>query len=318
MTNGTIILTGGAGFIGHHLLAQLNTLGVSNIIVVDNLNHPLKKQYLSQCKYVQYYDKSIFLHVLPALTNISAILHQGACSATTETNETYLQQNNVDYSVALLQYSIQHNIPFIYASSAAVYGNGALGFSDAINAYQPINGYAASKLRFDVYVTNLLQSTNPPINLIVGLRYFNVYGPGEAHKGFMSSVVGKFYQQYIHNSTIQLFEGSETIKRDFIYVSDVVDTVLFFLQSSNVASGIYNVGTGLAQSFTALASAFTQVYPNTVIETIPFPAQLKHKYQYYTQANISKLLALGHNPTFTSLCSGVHQYIHSITQHEPA
>ena len=303
---GTILLTGGAGFIGNSILQQLNANGIDNVIVVDNLNHNEKKQNLSNCKYSLYYDKNLFLSILPTLNNVTAILHQGACSSTTEANADYLQYNNVAYSKALLHYAIDHNIPFIYASSASVYGNGALGFNDVSNNYQPINGYAHSKLEFDKYVTAII-ATQQPTNKIIGLRYFNVYGYGEAHKGTMASVVYKFYQQYLRTKTIQLFEGSNAILRDFVHVDDVVAVNLFCLQHY-VPSGIYNVGTGKAESFVALANAFTHTITDAKLEYIPFPILLKNKYQYFTEATIEKLKAVGYTIPFKTVAQGVQQY----------
>ncbi len=302
---GYIILTGAAGLIGSNLLAALNKAGYNNIIIVDNLNHAAKNENLKHKKYVQYYHKNIFLQVLPTLTHITAIIHQGACSSTTEADVAYLNTNNVDYSKALLHYAIQHSIPYIYASSAAVYGNGTLGFSDASNAYLPINGYAHSKLEFDKYVSTLLPTTTAPI---IGFRYFNVYGHGEAHKLSMSSVVYKFYESYLHNKTIQLFQGSDAILRDFVIVHDVV-TVNMHALLHQLPSGIYNVGTGHAESFVAVANAFAQHYKDAVIEYIPFPTILKNKYQYYTQANISKLTAAGYTQPFSNVASGVAHYL---------
>jgi ADP-L-glycero-D-manno-heptose 6-epimerase len=305
-----IIVTGGAGLIGSAIVKALNKQGNNNIIIVDNLNHPDKKKNLSILQYNKYYDKHIFLNELPALQNITAILHQGACSSTTETNETYLQQNNVDYSITLLNYSIEKNIPFIYASSASVYGNGEKGFDDRSNDYNPINGYATSKLAIDKHVTNVMlhQQIN---SKVIGLRYFNVYGNGEAHKQHMSSVVFKFYEAYKNNKPIQLFEGSDKILRDFISVEDIVAVNLFCLQQT-VENGVYNVGTGKAASFLTLAQCFQTQYQNAVLEEIPFPEHLKNKYQYFTEAKMEKLIAQGFNNKFLDIKEGVQLYLQQL------
>jgi ADP-L-glycero-D-manno-heptose 6-epimerase len=307
-----ILVTGGAGLIGAAIIKQLNTEGRKDIIVVDNLNHPLKKTNLAALQYATYYDKKDFLEKLPLLENISAIFHQGACSATTETDEVYLQQNNVEYSKVMLHFAIQHHIPFVYASSASVYGDGKLGFSDDRNEYYPINGYARSKLSFDAYVTQLMNTTQP-VNKIIGLRYFNVYGFGEGHKEHMSSVVYKFYQSYQQHKTIQLFAGSDKILRDFIAVEDVVK-VNFFTMHHKIPNGIYNVGTGKAASFQDLAFVFQQSFNDAIIETIPFPEILKNKYQYFTEAPMEKLQKAGYTNTFQTINEGVHNYINKLLQ----
>jgi ADP-L-glycero-D-manno-heptose 6-epimerase len=305
-----IIVTGGAGLIGSAIVKALNKQGNNNIIIVDNLNHAHKKNNLSLLQYNKYYDKHIFLKELPALQNITAILHQGACSSTTETNETYLQQNNVDYSITLLNYCIEKSIPFIYASSASVYGNGEKGFDDASNDYYPINGYANSKLAIDKYVTSVLLQQKIS-NKVIGLRYFNVYGNGEAHKQHMSSVVFKFYEAYNSNKPIQLFEGSNKILRDFISVEDIVAVNLFCLQQK-VVSGVYNVGTGKAASFLTLAQCFQTQYQSAVLEEIPFPEHLKNKYQYFTEAKMEKLISQGYSNKFLDIKEGVQLYLQQL------
>jgi ADP-L-glycero-D-manno-heptose 6-epimerase len=312
-----ILLTGGAGFIGFNILEQLNASGNTNVIVVDHINHLNKIKNLSNCKVSNYYDKNEFLSLLPSLDTITAILHQGACSSTTETNETYLQQNNVEFSKILLHYAIEKNIPFIYASSASVYGNGEKGFDDYSNDYNPINGYANSKLVFDQYVQHVID-TKQHQNLIIGLRYFNVYGFGETHKLHMTSVIYKFYQSYLKTKTLELFEGSDKIVRDFIHVDDVVKVNIFFLQKNNMAqSAIYNVGTGKASSFQTLALAFQKKYTDVLISYIPFPEILKGKYQFLTEAKMDKLRKVGYNDEFQNIEQGVTIYLNKlINNHE--
>jgi ADP-L-glycero-D-manno-heptose 6-epimerase len=303
-----IILTGGAGLIGSNILQALNDKGITNIVVVDNLNHPAKNENLNKKKFTTFCDKTTFLNELDSLTNVEAIIHQGACSSTTETNEKYLQQNNVDYSISLLKYAIKKNIPFIYASSASVYGDGKLGFDDNSNDYFPINGYANSKLIFDKYVTTIIENEKPT-NKIIGLRYFNVYGYGEAHKQHMSSVLYKFYQSYSNNNkVIELFEGSDKILRDFITVDDVVKANLFSI-NNNITNGIYNIGTGKAVSFQALANAFTNYFEDAIIKYIPFPKILEDKYQYFTEAKINKITNQGFLHNYETVEIGVANYL---------
>jgi ADP-L-glycero-D-manno-heptose 6-epimerase len=305
-----ILVTGGAGLIGATIVQQLNKQGIKDIIIVDHLNSDLKKENLKGLHYVDYFDKKEFLQKLPQLTNIKAILHQGACSSTTEKDVVYLQENNVAYSRSLLNYSIEQNIPFIYASSASVYGDGKKGFDDASNDYLPINGYAHSKLAFDKQVTELL-ATKKNTNKIIGLRYFNVYGYGEAHKQHMSSVVYKFYQSYLQNKEISLFEGSDTILRDFVSTDDVVDINLFCLEYA-VPNGIYNVGTGKAASFYDLALVFQQQFHDAKIKIIPFPENLKNQYQFFTQAPIQKLRSIGYTNELQSIQIGVQNYLYKL------
>ncbi len=312
-----ILLTGGAGFIGFNILQQLNAVGHQDIIVVDHVNHLSKVKNLSASTLHSYYDKNEFLNILQSFNNITAILHQGACSSTTETDENYLQKNNVEFSKTLLHYAIEKNIPFIYASSASVYGNGEKGFDDYSNEYNPINGYANSKLVFDQYVQHIID-TKQHKNTIIGLRYFNVYGFGETHKLHMTSVIYKFYQSYLNNKILELFEGSDKILRDFIHIDDVVKVNMFFLQKNNMAHcGIYNVGTGKASSFEALALAFQKKYDDAHISYIPFPEVLKGKYQFFTEAKIDKLRKAGYQEIFQNIEQGVTIYLNKlINSHE--
>jgi ADP-L-glycero-D-manno-heptose 6-epimerase len=302
-----IVVTGGAGLIGFNIVQALNQQGISNIIIVDNINHEEKKKNLAQLKYELYFDKSEFLNQLQSLKNITTIFHQGACSSTTETNIEYLQQNNVTYSKTLLDYAVNNNCAFIYASSASVYGNGDNGFDDTSNDYFPINGYAQSKLDFDLYVTKLLNEKEIK-SRIIGLRYFNVYGYGEAHKMHMSSVIYKFYKTYKQGNPIELFEGSDLIRRDFISVDDVVKINLTCAQQP-IENGIYNVGTGKAASFQDLADAFVSFHKNAIIKYIPFPEHLKGKYQYFTQAKMDKWNKQNNGFVFQDINTGVYNYL---------
>ncbi len=305
-----IIVTGGAGLIGSAIIKELNAQGINNIIVVDNLNHSAKKENLSKLKYHTYYDKHIFLQILPTLKNITAILHQGACSSTTEINVEYLQQNNIEYSQKLIHFATDKNIPIIYASSASVYGDGKLGFDDYSNNYFPINGYANSKLVVDKYITELI-NTQKISSKIIGLRYFNVYGNGEAHKLNMSSVVYKFYQSYLQKKPIQLFKGSDKILRDFISVEDIVKVNIFCLYHK-IESGVYNVGTSKAASFYDIAISFKNKFNDAIIEEISFPENLKNKYQYFTEAKMYKLKKQGYTNDFFNINEGVQLYLQQL------
>jgi ADP-L-glycero-D-manno-heptose 6-epimerase len=309
-----IVLTGGAGFIGSNILSALNKRGESHILVVDHLNAETKKQNLLQKIFYRYIDKADFLKELPGLHEVTAILHQGACSSTTETDEVYLHENNVLYSQTLLAYAIEKKIPFIYASSASVYGNGKLGFSDSGNDYFPINGYARSKLEFDRHVSRVLAEQHP-VNKIIGLRYFNVFGYGEAHKAHMASVVYKFYLSYLENGKIFLFEGSDRIFRDFIHIDDIVKLNLYCFDQP-VPNGIYNAGTGTAHSFMDLALAFQHTFPDAVIEEIPFPEMLKNRYQYFTEATMEKLQKTGFKQNVQTITEGVAIYLQKLMNHE--
>ncbi len=305
-----IVVTGGAGMIGFNLVQKLNEQGVTDIIIVDHINHRAKQQNLDRLKYTAYFDKAAFLAQLNQLPKIETIYHQGACSSTTETDWAYLTQNNIEYSKHLLDFAIAKSINFVYASSASVYGNGEKGFDDESNDYQPINGYAQSKLDFDKYVNDLLVNAKLTTK-IIGLRYFNVYGYGEAHKQHMSSVLYKFYQTYKQGAALQLFEGSNKILRDFITVDDIVRVNLFCAQS-NVANGIYNLGTGKASSFQDLATAFQNKFTDAKIEEIAFPEILKGKYQYFTEAKMDKLLSQGLNFDFEQVQQGVSNYLNKL------
>ena len=257
-----IILTGGAGFIGSHLLKKLNEQGEKNILLVDHLSSSSKWKNLLGTYFSSYESKEDFLGKLKSIKNIKAIFHLGACSSTTEKNLDYLIKNNIEYSKTLFSYAAEKKITFIYASSASVYGNGEKGYNDDNNKhefYKPLNPYGFSKYIFDSWV--LSQKKTPP--LWFGLRFFNVYGENEHHKGFMKSVVSKAYEEILATGSLKLFKSHNLHykdgeqKRDFIYVEDVV-SVLFQLWDKKLVknhSGIYNLGSGEARSFHDLASS---------------------------------------------------------------
>jgi ADP-L-glycero-D-manno-heptose 6-epimerase len=263
-----------------------------------------------------YMDKSEFIDKIESpgfLDNVRAIFHQGACSATTEWDGRYVMLNNYDYSKRLLHGCIDKKIAFIYASSASVYGNGQHGFSLERSCEHPINMYAYSKFQFDQHVRQVLPETS---SQIVGLRYFNVYGPREQHKGAMSSTAFHFNNQVVEQKKAKLFEGCDGFgngeqKRDFVYVDDVVDVNLWFMDNPE-QSGIFNVGTGKAESFNTMAQAVIDWHKEGVVEYIPFPDYLRGAYQSYTQADISGLRQAGYTKEFVNVTKGVKLYLDAL------
>ena len=306
-----IIVTGGAGFIGSNIVRGLNAMGYTDIIIVDNFGHSQKYLNLNRLRFADYIDKSELLDKLPQLGKISAVFHQGACSSTTETDGNYLMQNNYEYSKRLLHYCQDQKVPFIYASSASVYGNGENGFSEEPVCEYPLNGYAFSKYLFDNYVRQHV-NFDDPVSQVVGLRYFNVFGYQENHKGSMASVPFHFFNQAKEKGEISVFEGSENFVRDFIFVEDVVKVVRFFFETGK--SGIFNCGTGQERSFMDMAKIFTTLDTNCEINTVPFPEHLKGKYQAYTKANITKLRDVGYENHFLSLEEGMKAYYNALEE----
>ncbi|MEY4768100.1 MAG: hypothetical protein RL637_739 [Pseudomonadota bacterium] len=308
-----IIVTGGAGFIGSNLALGLNELGYDDILIVDNLSNGIKYKNLLDCHIRDYMDKTSFLTKLQQgyfrAETIEAIFHQGACSATTEWNGQYLMENNYEYSKVLFHYCQRHKIPFIYASSAAVYGAGA-HFKEGSAFEAPLNVYGYSKFQFDHYVRHNKARLTAQV---VGLRYFNVYGPRESHKGSMASVAYHLNEQLKTSDKLRLFAGYDGFadgeqRRDFVYVGDIVDVNLWFLDNPNI-SGIYNVGTGRCQSFNELANAVINYYQRGQIEYIPFPEHLKGCYQSFTEANLDQLRAIGCHHSFKTVEQGVPLYL---------
>jgi ADP-L-glycero-D-manno-heptose 6-epimerase len=326
----TYIVTGAAGFIGANLVKALNARGITNIVAVDDLTHGDRFRNLVDCEIEDYLDKDEFLAALERGAfngTVTALLHQGACSDTTESNGRYMMQNNYRYSRRLLDFCIAQRTPLIYASSAAVYGDGAQ-FRESPDCEKPLNVYGYSKLLFDQYVRRVMPQLRSPV---VGLRYFNVYGPREQHKGRMASVAYHFFNQYRSNGKVRLFEGSDGYangeqQRDFVAVEDVIKVNLYFLDNP-LKSGTYNCGTGAAQSFNAVAVAainacrkargegalaLTAMQAQGLIEYIPFPQDLKGKYQSYTQADLNGLRAAGYAETFLSVEQGVTRYCEAL------
>ncbi len=309
------IVTGGAGFIGSNLVKSLNDRGYEKIIVVDHLDHPAKQRNLEHLHIEDYVDKEEFRNRLQhdKAPEADCVFHLGACSSTTETNEAYLHDNNYLYTRELCQWSLQKNARFIYASSAATYGDGSLGYSDDDSVtplLKPLNLYGQSKHAFDLWAMD-----SGAIRNIAGLKYFNVYGPGEDHKGDMRSLVNKAYSQIRQNGEITLFrshrqdyhDGQQD--RDFIYVADAVKVTLFFYDHPEV-SGLFNCGTGQARTWIDLANAlFTAMGLSPEIKFIDMPASIRDKYQYHTQADTRKLRQAGYTSPFLTIEEGVRRYV---------
>jgi ADP-L-glycero-D-manno-heptose 6-epimerase len=310
-----IAVTGGAGFIGSAVIHALNLRGMDDILAVDHLGTSSKWKNLRGLKFADYREKDDFISQVRsgALPEIDSIIHMGACSSTTEADATYLVRNNFQFTKDLALYSADKGIRFIYASSAATYGDGLKGFSDdesRLEELMPLNIYGYSKQMFDLWAKRMgLLST------IAGLKFFNVYGPNEYHKADMRSFVHKGFQQIKGAGRLRLFkshtpeykDGSQ--KRDFIYVKDAVRAVLFFLDNQGV-SGIFNVGAGNARTWLDLANAiFAALEMEPAIDFIDMPEILRDKYQYFTQADISKLKKAGFKTEPAFLEEGVREYI---------
>ncbi len=307
-----IIVTGGAGFIGSNIVHGLNARGITDILVVDDLTDGRKCLNLSDARIRDFQDKDDFLQRIQSDQSIGlveAVFHQGACSATTEWDGKFVMKVNYEYTKALLGWSTEKRVPFYYASSASVYGAGSVFKEDRGNEH-PLSAYAFSKFLFDEHLRPQLKSIISPV---VGLRYFNVYGPREQHKGGMASVAFHMQQQLQIGDTIRLFEGSDGYgpggqERDFIHVDDVVAVNLWLLDNPKV-SGIYNCGTGRAHSFNDLANAMIAYHQRGHVEYVPFPELLKGHYQSFTQANIDALRCAGYEAPFLSVDQGVPRYM---------
>lgn len=307
------IVTGGAGFIGSNLVHALANRGHDDVVVVDDLKDGHKFVNISDLPIADYLDKDDFVQRLSSdagfAKNIQAIFHQGACSETTEWDGRYMMQNNYGYSQVLLHHCLAYEIPYIYASSAAVYGPSQQFIEDP-PFENPLNVYGYSKLQFDRYVRRVAAQ---PRSQVVGLRYFNVYGPREQHKGSMASVAFHFNNQVLADGEARLFEGSDGYGdgeqlRDFVYIDDVCNVNLWFLDNPGV-SGVFNTGTGRAQSFNDVANAVIRWHGDGKIRYIPFPDHLKGAYQSYTQADLTQLRACGCDVEFRTVEAGVPAYL---------
>ncbi|SNC59151.1 ADP-glyceromanno-heptose 6-epimerase [Sodalis endosymbiont of Henestaris halophilus] len=302
-----IVVTGGAGFIGSNIIKALNQIVSSNILVVDNLKDGTKYANLVDLNITDYMDKEDFIASIIAgddFGGIDAVFHKGACSSTIEWDGKYMMNNNYEYSKTLLHYCIERSIPFLYASSAAIYGRQTQHFIENRQYEQPLNVYGYSKFLFDQHVRTLLPQAK---SQICGFRYFNVYGPREGHKGDMASVVFHLNNQINTGENPKLFVGSKDFKRDFIYVSDVVAVNLWFWQNS--VSGIFNCGTGQAESFCSVANTVVSYHKKGQLEYIPFPKKLQKKYQTYTQADLTQMRKAGYNNKFKTVYDGVIEYL---------
>jgi len=319
-----IIVTGGAGFIGSNLVHELNAHGICDILVVDNFVNARKFLNLRGARFVDYMDKREFRRAINenALSGgkIEAILHQGACSNTLEDDGVYMMDNNFQYTKEVLAFSICRSIPLVFASTAAVYGLSGPGrFTPVLENECPLNIYGYSKLVFDNYLRHQFELNAVPITA-VGLRYFNVYGPRERHKGRMASVIHHFAKQIKENGKVRLFTGTGGYadgeqRRDFVYVRDLARLNMFFAQigpyapkageERKVYRGVANAGSGLSRTFNDVAHALMTVHGEVPIEYIPFPADLEGRYQHFTEADLTALRALGCDLPMTSLEEGI-------------
>ncbi len=305
-----IIVTGGAGFIGSNIVKELNNRGRSDILIVDNLGKSEKYKNLIGLHYLDYIHKEKFFSDLNNFNaDVEAIFHEGACSDTMEYDVNYMMKNNFETSKQLLKFCDSKKIPFIYASSASTYGGGKNGFTEGDKFEDALNPYAFSKLTFDRYVRNFLKNSSTKI---IGLKYFNVFGPQEIHKGKMASIFYQLYKQIKTTGIAKLFKGIDGYgdgeqRRDFIYVKDVVKINLWAMEN-DIKNGIYNCGTGQAHTYNESAQAVINALGKGRIEYIDFPETLKGKYQNYTQADTAQLINAGYNGGFTDFNSAVKEY----------
>jgi len=316
--HGRILVTGGAGFIGSALVWALNQRGHSNIVVTDFLGTDEKWRNLVPLKFSDFIDANAFRQQLShhpdTLGRFSTVFHLGACSATTEKNAAYLADNNFGFTKELAHWALAHGARFIYASSAATYGDGQRGMDDRaenITQLRPLNMYGYSKHLFDCHAQRLGW-----FDKIVGLKYFNVFGPNEDHKGEMRSLVNKAYQQILTTGQVQLFKSHHPDfkdgeqMRDFLYVKDAVEMTLHFAEKASTASGLYNLGSGEPNTWLTLTRAiFSALGKSDSIEFIDMPEILRGKYQYFTRAEISKLRESGFSRATTPLPAAVHDYV---------
>ena len=311
-----IIITGAAGFIGSCFLRKLNDEGLEDLFLVDQLDHPEKKRNLEEKRYTDYLEKDDFL---PALLDgklgekIEAIFHLGACSSTTETNAAYLTENNYEYSKKLAEFCFSKNIYFSYASSAATYGDGSEGYSDRdsdLDKLKPLNLYGESKHHFDLWLRD-----HDLFKKVIGFKFFNVFGPNEYHKGEMRSVVCKAYEQIRDTGSLKLFKSHRPDykdgeqKRDFVYIQDVVDFMFEAFERRDI-QGLFNLGTGEARTWNDLATAvFRALNQEPKIEYIDMPDSIREKYQYFTEADMTKTREAGFKTSFRSLEDAVSDYV---------
>ena len=321
-----LIVTGGAGFIGSNLVHELNAAGLSDILIVDNFAHPAKFTNLHGARYTDFMDKREFRRAIQehalGTGKVDAILHQGACSNTLEDDGVYMMDNNFQYTKEVLAFAIRENAPLVFASTAAVYGLSGPGhFTPTLENERPLNIYGFSKLAFDHYFRHQLALGHIPIPA-VGLRYFNVYGPREQHKGRMASVIHHFGKQMRDTGKVRLFAGTGGYangeqRRDFVYVRDLARLNMFFAQIGPYAPkpgdaptpyrGVVNAGSGLSRTFNDVARALMAVHGPAEIEYFPFPADLEGRYQHFTEADLTGLRDLGCDLPMTTLEDGVKE-----------
>ena len=310
-----IVVTGGAGCIGSALVWALNKRGITDIILVDEASHPEKEKNIASLDYYALENKDVFLsHVINSNMpwSVDAIIHMGGCSSTIERDKSFLTKNNYDYTKLLATYALNTDIRFIYASSAATYGSGANGFSDEVDlgTLSPLNLYGHSKQKFDMWAKE-----QGVLNRIVGLKYFNVFGPSEYHKKEMQSMVRRGYLQILDSGKIRLFksynpqyaDGEQ--ERDFLYLKDAVEMTLFFLENPKIG-GIFNAGTGVARTWNELTDAvFKALDREVAVEYIDMPAPIRDQFQYRTCAKIDKIRNAGYAKPITSLEDATTDYI---------
>jgi ADP-L-glycero-D-manno-heptose 6-epimerase len=307
-----LIVTGGAGFIGSAIVWRLNELGHDDILIVDRLDETDKWKNLAPLRFADYIDADDFIDDLGEFKDRDTIIHMGACSSTTETDADYMIRNNYQYTQDLADFAAANDIRFIYASSAATYGDGSAGMDDCIeklDALRPLNVYGYSKHLFDQYAAR-----NGMFDKIVGLKYFNVFGPNENHKGDMRSLVNKAFDQINETGKLKLFKSANPayedgeFGRDFVYVKDAVEMTLHFID--NKTGGLFNVGSGRMNTWNALAAAiFAALDRPANIEFIDMPEHLRDRYQYHTQADLTRIREAGYAADILSLDSAVSDYV---------
>lgn len=328
-----LIVTGGAGFIGSNLVHELNAHGIADILIVDDLANAAKFTNLHGARYVDYLDKREFRRAIAddalGLGAVDAIFHLGACTNTLEDDGVYMMDNNFEFSKEVLAFAIEQGAPLVYASTAAVYGLSEPGhFTPTLENERPLNIYGYSKLVFDHYIRNQFAQGRVPITA-VGLRYFNVYGPREQHKGRMASVIHHFTKQMKETGKVLLFAGSGGFgdgeqRRDFVYVRDLCGLNMFFAQVGPYAPGpgqphmefrgVVNAGSGASRSFNDVARALMAVHGPAAIEYIPFPADLEGRYQHFTEADLTGLREIGFAEAMTPLEEGIVETYETLAQ----
>ncbi|MBL8124064.1 MAG: ADP-glyceromanno-heptose 6-epimerase [Pyrinomonadaceae bacterium] len=312
MAGQKIIVTGGAGFIGSAVVWRLNELGFEDILIADRLDDTDKWRNLVPLRFADYIDGYDLLETLDDLKDVKTVFHLGACSSTTETDADYMIRNNYQYTQDLADWSVRNGVRFVYASSAATYGDGSAGMNDGIeslNRLRPLNVYGYSKHLFDQYAARAGM-----FDRIVGLKYFNVFGPNEDHKGDMRSLVNKAFGQISSTGKLQLFKSSNPdyadgeFGRDFVYVKDAVDMTLFFME--NKIGGLFNVGSGRMNTWNALADAIFKALdlPKNV-EFVEMPEKLRDRYQYHTKADLTRIRNAGYAAETTELEAAVGDYV---------